>query len=66
MNLLRPAQFGDSQLGSCGAGILPAAGFQPARPPEKAAAAKIGRPTSAPMESGTFVAGMVTVLGEPQ
>jgi len=33
-------------------------------PPKKAAAAKIGRPTSAPMESDTFVARIVTVLSE--
>ncbi len=49
-----------------GRAFLPAAGFKPARPPKKAAAAKIGRPTSAPMQRGTFLAKTVTVLREPQ
>jgi hypothetical protein len=47
--------MGFRPLAACGAplktilggrAILPAAGFQPARPPKKAAAAKIGRPPS--------------------
>jgi hypothetical protein len=36
--------------------LCPQPAFSRPEPPKKAAAAKIGRPTSAPMQRGTFVA----------
>jgi hypothetical protein len=49
-----------------GGQFCPQPAFSRLEPPKKAAAAKIGRPTSAPMESDTFVARIVTVLIETQ
>ena len=49
-----------------GGQFCPQPAFSRPEPPKKAAAAKIGRPTSAPMQRGTFLAKTVTVLRETQ